>query len=230
MQKLLFAVAVLSAVLCQSSDGIAFDVKNRVMLSAQGGAGIPIGNFAADDTANLKAGGAKIGFGLGAAKEYGITEQFLIGGRLAYNRFGVKDDIFGEGLLVDANWSVLEYIGIHAKYLTLPGKDTRPHIRGGLFLGKAKFSADNADDYSHDSKVSVGLDAALGLTHFFSHRFGAGIESRFAHLFVSEDDIDAELAASIRRAQVHAPAGVRDPGGNVQWVGVYVYGTIALGE
>lgn len=231
MQKFLFAAAVLTAVLCQTSDGVAFDVRNKVMISTLGGVGIPIGDIADDDTTNLKAGGASTGFGLGAVIEYGVTEQFLIGGRLAYNRFGVKDEIFGEDLSLDANWSVLEYIGVHAKYLMLPGKDTRPHIRGGLFLGKAKLSVDDSgDDWSHDSRISIGLDAALGVTHYFSHRFGAGIEGRFAHLFVSEDDTDAALAASFRRAQVQTPTGVRDPGGNVEWAGVYVYGTVALGE
>jgi hypothetical protein len=128
---------------------------------------------------------------------------------------------------VQADWTILEVFGLYAKYFVIPATSrTRPYGRAGLFLGKPALNFKGADGpWSGDFDVSLGLEAALGVTHMVSPKFGIGLEARFAHLNPSESDDDAEASPAFRSAGVHGPTGVRDPGGNLQWLAVDGYVT-----
>lgn len=226
MRKLLLTMAALLAVVCGAVNADALDVKDRFMISAGGGVSIPIGDFGDDDLANTDAGGAKPGFNVGASLEYGVAEEFLIGGRFAYNRLSVESSMLGEiapGL--KAHWTVLEIFGLYAKYLVPTGRSTRPYVRGGAFLGKPELTVDSGDEiWSGDYDVSLGVEAALGVTHMISPNVGLGLEACFAHLNTSSDAVPVDEATN-RPAGFSGPSGVRDPGGNLQWLAVDGYVT-----
>jgi hypothetical protein len=99
-------------------------------------------------------------------------------------------------------------------------------VRAGAFLGKPELSFDSGDEiWMGEYDVSLGIEAALGVTHMISPQFGIGLEARFAHLNPSESDDDAEASPAFRSAGVHGPTGVRDPGGNLDWLAVDGYVT-----
>ena len=235
MRKLLLTMTVMIAVVCCTTNADALDVKNRFMVSAGGGLGIPIGDFSDDDTSNASAGAAKIGPNFGIAVEYGVSEVVMIGGRFNFNRFGIDEDylhqtredtVSADSTFVEGHWSVVEYFGVYVKALMLPGKTTRPYARAGLFLGKPTLKVTEAgNDLSGEYDVSLGLEAALGVTHWVSPQFGIGLEARFAHLNPSESDDDAQAVPAFRSAGVYGPKGVRDPGGNINWLAVNGYVT-----
>lgn len=235
MRKLLLTMAVIIAVVCCTANADAFDVKNRFMISVGGGVGIPIGDFGDDDTSNASAGAAKIGPNFGVAVEYGVTEVIQIGGRFNLDRFVIDerflyqtlaDTVSADTAFIDGHWSIVEYFGIYAKALMLPGRSTRPFVRAGLFLGKPSITIGGAEEaWSGEYDVSLGLEAALGLTHWVSPQFGIGLEARFAHLNPNESDNDAEVAQAFQSAGAHGPTGVRDPGGNINWFLVNGYVT-----
>lgn len=235
MRKLLLTTAALAVVLCFVNDVRAFEVKNRFMISGHGGLAIPLGVFSDVDANNASSGAAKIGPNLGLAIEYGLSDVVLIGGRFNFDRFAIdheylwqtrQDTISADTFLVDGHWSIVEYFGIYAKALMLPGNGTRPYVRGGLFLGKPEFSLEpDENTWSGEYDVSLGLEAALGVTHMISRQFCIGLEARFAHLNPSESDDDVEAAPAFRSAGVYGPTGVRDPGGNLQWLAVDGYVT-----
>lgn len=235
MRKLLFSMAGMIAVACCTTNADAFDVKNKFMASALGGLSVPVGDFGDDDTSNVSAGAARIGPNFGIAVEYGVTEVVQLGARFSFDRFVIDeaflyqtlaDTVSADTAFVDGHWSIVEYFGIYAKALMLPGKDTRPFVRAGLFLGKPSLTIGGAEEsWSGDYDVSLGLEAALGVTHWVSPQFGIGLEARFAHLNPSESDDDVEAAPAFRSAGAYGPTGVRDPGGNLQWLAVDGYVT-----
>lgn len=217
MRRLTLSVLALAVILCCAAPASAFDAYHRFFLAAGGGVAIPIGDFADDDLANPKAGGAKTGFDFGLSLEYGVTETFLLGGRFAYNRFDVKSEMLGEiapGL--EAHWTVTEIFGLYGKFLAMPGAATRPYARAGAFLGKPELTFDSGEEiWSGEYDLSLGLEAAIGVTHMLSHRIGFGFEARFAHLFTSDSESGVEPEVLARAA---GPSGVRDPGGNVSLI------------
>lgn len=223
MRKLLLLSAVLSLAVCSVGPAQAFEVKNKFFISPHGGLSIPLGDFADDDSS-----GAKTGFNLGLAVEYGVTEQLLIGGRFAYGRYGVKDELLPSDD-AEAHWTVLEIVGLYGKYLIPTTRPTRPYVRGGLFLGKPDFEGeDGGGSWSADFDVSLGFEAALGVTHMFSPQFGLGLEARFSHLNTSVKDSDDGSTGAYKPTGAFGPMGVRDPGGNIERADVSVYVTYSL--
>lgn len=223
MRRLVMTTAAMAAVLCFVNDVHAFDIKNKFMITALGGLNIPVGDFADDDTSNASAGGASTGYGLGAAIEYGVTNEFLIGGRFTYNRLGVEQSAFGGAIAsdheFDAHWSVIEYFGVYGKYLMLPASQTRPYLSGGALLGIATLNVNTATgNWSISSDPSLGLSAAAGVQHKFAGRIGAGIECRFVYLFVNEDNSIVPFDSQSLTAGTSSPVGVRDPGGNSKYL------------
>lgn len=225
MQKLLLIAATLCAVLCVGDSTLAFDVKNKFMISGHGGLAIPAGDFGDGEGSNPDAKGAKPGFAIGVSIEYGFTEQFLVGGRFAYARFGIDDDRLRDEWIptqdLEGHWTVLEVIGLYGKYLVPTRTSTRPYGRAGLFLGEPGVNVATHDgDWSPDFDLSPGFDLALGVTHMVSPRCGLGLEARFAHLSTSEFDESLEAAPATRSAGVFGQTGIRDPGGNLTWLEV----------
>ncbi|HWO57376.1 MAG TPA: outer membrane beta-barrel protein [bacterium] len=217
MRRLTLSVVTLVVIACCAAPASAFDAYHRFFLAACGGVVVPIGDFADDDLANPQAGGAKTGFDLGLRLEYGVTETFLVGGRFGYDRFDVKREML-DAIAPDleAHWTLTEIFGLYGKFLAMPGAATRPYARAGAFLGKPELTFDSGDEiWSGEYDVSLGLEAAIGVTHMFSRNVGFGFEARFAHLFTSDSDSgdDAETLARIA-----GPSGVRDPGGNVSLI------------
>ena len=229
MRKLLLATVTLVAVMCSLNDVQAFDVKNKFMISALGGVGIPIGDFGDNDTSNVHAGGANVGYNFGLAVEYGVSESVLIGGRSSYYRFNVERKSFGgrgEENSINALWSIVELFGVYAKYLFNSGHSTRPYARLGAFAGRADIRVHGDTPLYHFSNLSLvspGFDFGVGLTHMYSQHLGFSIESRFTHLIVYENEYYRTIDPGATAAGIRAPTGVRDPGGNLDWLAVSGY-------
>lgn len=221
MRRLLLAAIVLAMMFCQRGNAQSFEVKHKWMMVAQGGLAIPLGDFADTDTTNASAGAANLGPSAGIAIEYGITEQFLIGGRTAYSRFSVDEDALRGA---DARWTVLEILGVYGKYLVNTGARTRPYGRAGVFIAKPNLDvSDNAQAWSGEFDPSIGIELALGVGHQIATKWAIGLEARFANVFVSESEADNSAAAMFGSTRLAAPHGVRDPGGNLDWLAVSGY-------
>lgn len=231
MRKLLFTMVVMTAVACCTTKADAFDVKNRFMISALGGFAVPFGDFSDDDTTNVKAGGAKLGYNLGLAVEYGVGETVLIGARSAYYRFNVNRKSFGgrgEAHSINAHWSIVELFGVYAKYLFKPGHSTRPYARLGIFAGRADLRVHAETPVYHFSNLSLvspGVDLGLGITHMPSKHFSFSIEGRLAHLIVNVNEYYRDIDPGATQAGTSSPQGVRDPGGNINWLAANGYVT-----
>lgn len=221
MRKPLLAAVLLATVLSPCSDAQSFDVKNKWMMVAQGGLSIPIGDFGDTDTTNGSSGAAKMGPSVGIAVEYGITEQFLIGGRTAYNRFSVEEEALRGA---KARWIVLEILGIYGKYLIATGTMTRPYGRAGVFIAKPNLDVDDGmQAWSGEYDPSIGIELALGVSHEVAAKWAIGLEARFANVFASEKEEDNSQVGVPGPAVVTSPQGVRDPGGNIDWLAASAY-------
>lgn len=218
MRRLLLAAISLTVVMCTVVDAHAFDVKNKWAVVAQGGLAIPIGDFGDNDTINASAGGAKLGPSAGISVEYGITKQFLIGGRTAYNRFSIDDETLRGA---SARWTVVEIIGVYGKYLVSTGTKTRPYGSAGVFIAKPNLDVDDdMQAWSGEYDPSIGIELALGVRHEVAAKWAIGLEARFANVFASEKEEDNSQVGVPGPAVVTAPLGVRDPGGNIEWLAV----------
>lgn len=230
MRKLLFTMVVMTAVACCTTKADAFDVKNRFMISAGGGIGIPIGDFGDDDTSNVHAGGANTGFMAGISIEYGISEQVIVGGRFAYNRFSADAHVYSNAFPIsdayEAHWTIYEILGVYSKWMLRPGRQTRPYVRGGAFLGipEAYLETDGLD-VSQEFDPSIGLDLGLGVTQQVSGHVLVSLEGRISHLFVNQKNSDEGFSGVSSPANVTTANGVRDPGGNINWLAVNGYVT-----
>jgi len=227
MRKLLLSTVTLAAVMCTFIDARAFDVKDKFMVLALGGLGIPVADFADDESSNNKAGGAKVGFSAGVAAEYGFTEQFLLGTRFAYHRFGVEPILLNDVISpsgAEARWTVVEFMGLYCKYLVKTGGGTRPYGRTGIFLGKPKLTVEEGTpEWSGKYDLSLGLEVAMGITQAVADNVQLGLEGRFAHLITNPSQPGTSITASHRQTRPVSPAGVRDPGGNIDWLAASAY-------
>ena len=228
-------LAVALVLLAMSATAQAIEVHGKLALSPYAGIVIPFGDAAeteppSDEEAGVTPiGGAKSGLGLGAALEYGLTENVVVGGKFGYNKFGFDEAFLGdelpEGATIDANWTIIEF-GAYVKLLMAAGAKTRPYLKAGVVAGKADLEGDiTQGDATATGKIdvanSLGLEAGVGVLHMFSEQIGGFIEAGATHLMTDGKDLEAGVDDVVEQGEVS---------GNFQWIALRAGLTIFLSK
>ena len=173
MKKALFPFLAILFTLLFSVN--AFSQNN---FSIHAGAAFPMGEFGSDNQNDENAGGAAVGFNLGANYVYKLNESGLglfVGGDFNYNglKSGVKDDIksaFGPGVDV----SFYKYInipvtaGLHYTYKA----NSQVSLFGELGIGADFLKVTTMTAEANGQKVEMVFD----LSTQFAYTLGGGLE------------------------------------------------------
>jgi hypothetical protein len=149
------------------------------------GLSVPVGEFADEDGIGAQAGG---GTALAGVEWLPQGRRFGLRVDGAYNRFctAACDESGGDldvrFRFLNANLSGIAELPLGAT------ADLRPYVLGGVGLYNYKLEGDDVPAGFDESETDFGLNGGLGLTYMLG-RVGLFVESRFHHVFTSEEDI-----------------------------------------
>ena len=168
MRSNICVVCFVAVILLLSSDQMLCQgMKGKFCVSLNRGLSSPLGDFAAEveEGENFieSGGGAKSGNAFAGSLEYFLTNNLVVGGKIAYHPFDMKTDNLGKEF-EDAFEAALEvgdfYIynidinsdgsnkipsyGLYLKYLFLTNANVRPYLKFGSGGGNYKSSVDVA--------------------------------------------------------------------------------------
>lgn len=149
------------------------------------GLSVPVGEFADEDGLGAQSGGATALAGLEWQPE-GRSFGLRVDG--AYNRFCTAAcDEAGGDLDIRLRFLNLNLSGT-AELPGGAGRDLRPYLLAGVGLYNYRLEGDDVPAGFDESETDVGLNGGLGVTYALG-RVGLFAESRFHHVFTSEEDI-----------------------------------------
>lgn len=166
MVRNIFFVSVIAiALLLFNNQTFCQGMKGKFGLSLNGGLSKPIRDFSREikegGGARANGGGATASYGLSGGLEYFVTENFIVGGILAYRPFDIKTDNAAREL---EDWLRTEYeekgisisdininndgsnkitsFGLYVKYLNLISHNALSYLKFGVGMGNCKSSFD----------------------------------------------------------------------------------------
>ncbi|MBN1885087.1 MAG: outer membrane beta-barrel protein, partial [Candidatus Krumholzibacteriota bacterium] len=155
---------VVTAALCLllAAPAAAQSVLDDIDWSVDAGIAMPTGDFG-------KA--ANTGFCFGVNGFWSYTERLLFGGRIAYDRWGVDEDMGGRGWDVEGHFSAIEIVP-QVRYLFTDDATQRANFFGQAGIGFYRFAfdleydSDLTDDTwdSDDAEIDLGIALGGGVT------------------------------------------------------------------
>ncbi len=190
MNKLLIATAA-SVVFAGSAIAGGYDQTqpasaqsdNNMYVSGLGGVTIPMGRFAA--TTGSNPGGAKVGFGLGAAVGYQFS-QFRVEGAFNWFRNSINTKV------VDGHCNSYLYT-VNGLYDFNLDSSVTPYV--GLGLGALTLSYVPKSG-SSSSKTGFAVQGIIGATYKLSDNLGLGAEYHLVYSRVDGDNLYTNLIAA----------------------------------
>lgn len=187
---------VVAAALCLlfAAPAAAQSFMDEIEWSVDAGLAMPTGDFG--DATN-------IGFSLGFNGFWAYTEQILIGGRIAYDRWGTDDDIGGRGWDVEGHFSAIEVVP-QVRYLITDDPTQRANFFGQGGIGFYRFAYDlewdsdlTTESYDDDdSEIDLGICLGGGVT--IDTAGGRSFEIRpMYHIIFTEGDSSSFFALTV---------------------------------
>lgn len=194
-----------------SASATAQELAGKFAVTAFGGGNLPIQYLQQTDGG----GSAKFGFAAGASGEYFVTSDISVGARFVFDRFGLDTEDFPDA---SGDWTILEF-GVFGRYLFLPDMMTRPFVRAGLLMAKAKSTFDDGSgsataETEVDLKLAPGAELAAGVIHEVADNISLYGEVGWTGVATDGKDADVVVGGTT--------IGTIEFEKHVQWVGAKV--------